>query len=169
MAADQDVELLVDARAEIGEGPVWDGERGRLIWVDIAGRLIHEFEPQTGLDTSWPVPMMVGAVSLRRSGGLVMAAEDGFWICDRDLSHLRRLAAIEADRPENRMNDGKCDSRGRFWAGTMARDTRPDAGALYRLEADGGVRTMVSPVGLANGLGWSPDERHMYYADSLAH
>jgi len=51
----------------------------------------------------------------------------------------------------------------------MARDTRPDAGALYRLEADGGVRTMVSPVGLSNGLGWSPDERHMYYADSLAH
>jgi sugar lactone lactonase YvrE len=163
-----DVELVLDARAGIGEGPVWDAERGRLLWVDISGRLIHEFDPVTGLDTSWQVPLMVGAISLRRSGGLVMAMADGFWVCERQMSGQRRVAPVEADRPENRMNDGKSDSRGRFWAGTMSTALRPHAGALYRLDPDGRVRTMVSPVGLSNGLGWSPDERHMYYADSLA-
>jgi sugar lactone lactonase YvrE len=168
MGPDLDVELVLDAHAAIGEGPVWDGVRGRLLWIDISGRLIHEFDPGTGLDTSSSVPLMVGAISLRRSGGLVMAMEDGFWVCERSLSGHRRIAAVEADRPENRMNDGKSDSRGRFWAGTMSRDTHPDAGALYRLDPDGRVRTMLSPVGLSNGLGWSPDERHMYFADSLA-
>ena len=163
-----DVELVVDARAGVGEGPVWHGESGRLLWVDISGRLIHEFDPGTGLDTSWPVPQMVGAISVRRSGGLVMAMADGFWVCERRLTGHRRVAPVEADRPENRMNDGKSDSRGRFWAGTMGLDARPGAGALYRLDPDGGVRTMVSPVGLSNGLGWSPDDRRMYYADSLA-
>jgi sugar lactone lactonase YvrE len=167
-AYEPDVELLVDARAGIGEGPVWDAERRRLLWVDISGRLIHEFDPGTGVDTSWPVPLMVGAISLRRSGGLVMAMADGFWVCDRQSSGRRQLAPVEADRPENRMNDGKSDSRGRFWAGTMNMALRPHAGALYRLDPDGQVRTMVSPVGLSNGLGWSPDDRHMYYADSLA-
>ena len=98
-----------------------------------------------------------------------MAMQDGFWVCERDRSGQRRMAAVEADRPENRMNDGKSDSRGRFWAGTMGLDARPGAGALYRLDPSGRVRTMVSPVGLSNGLGWSPDERRMYYADSLAH
>ena len=73
-----DAELLVDAHAAIGEGPVWDAERGRLLWVDIAGRLIHEFDPRGRTDTSWSVPSMVGAISLRRSGGLVMAMQDGF-------------------------------------------------------------------------------------------
>jgi sugar lactone lactonase YvrE len=164
-----EVELLVDAHAVIGEGPVWDADRGVLLWVDIAGRLIHEFDPRTGRDTTSSVPLMVGAISLRRSGGLVMAMEDGFWVSERGLSGLRRIAPVEADSPRNRMNDGKSDSRGRFWAGTMGRDDGPDAGALYRLDPKGRVRTMVSPVGLSNGLGWSPDDRRMYYVDSLAH
>jgi sugar lactone lactonase YvrE len=168
MDPDAEPDLVVDAHAEIGEGPIWDGERGRLLWVDIAGRLVHEFDPGTGGDTCWAVPQMLGAVSLRRSGGLVMAMADGFWVCERDLSGQRRIAAVEADRPENRMNDGKSDSQGRFWAGTMRLDARGNAGALYRLDPDGRVRTMLSPVGLSNGLGWSPDGRRMYYVDSLA-
>ena len=79
------------------------------------------------------------------------------------------LAPVEQDRPENRMNDGSCDRAGRFYAGTMADDERPAAGTLYRLDPDLSVTTIHTGVGISNGIGWSPDERLMYYVDSHTH
>jgi sugar lactone lactonase YvrE len=64
------------------------------------------------------------------------------------------------------MNDGKCDSTGRFWAGTMALDVRPGAGSLYRLGPKRDVERMVTGVTISNGLGWSLDDRLMYYIDT---
>jgi sugar lactone lactonase YvrE len=163
------LEVVVDAHAELGEGPVWDTERGLLLWVDITGKLIHEYDPRTGSDTSFPTPVPVGAVALRGRGGLVLAMEDGFWLWGLGRNDPKRFVPVEADMPENRMNDGKVDPAGRFWAGTMAYDQRTDHAALYRLDSDGTVQTMLSPVSLSNGMDWSPDSTVMYYADSLAH
>ena len=64
------------------------------------------------------------------------------------------------------MNDGACDPQGRFWAGTMAYDESPGAGALYRLELDGSCSTVLTGLTIANGIGWSPDGRTMYLNDS---
>lgn len=163
------LEVVVDAHAELGEGPVWDTERGLLLWVDIMGKLIHEYDPRTGSDTSFPTPVPVGAVALRDRGGLVLAMEDGFWLWGAGRNDPKRFVPVEADMPENRMNDGKVDPAGRFWAGTMAYDQRNDHAALYRLDSDGTVRTMISPVSLSNGMDWSLDSAVMYYVDSLAH
>jgi sugar lactone lactonase YvrE len=162
-------ELAVDAHAQIGEGPVWDSTRGLLLWVDITGKLIHEYDPRTGYDTSFPVPVPVGAVALRSGGGLVLAMEDGFWLWEQRARDLKRFVAVEEDKPENRMNDGKVDPGGRFWAGTMAYDERRDHAALYRLDPNGKVATVISPVSLSNGIDWSLDSTVMYYADTLAH
>jgi sugar lactone lactonase YvrE len=164
-----ELEVAVDAHADTGEGPVWDASRQTLVWVDITGRLVHEYDPHTGTDVSFPVPLPVGTVGLRQQGGLVLALEDGFWLCEPGVTNLRRLAAVEEDRPKNRMNDGKPDSRGRFWAGTMRYDDARYEAALYRLEPGGKVETMVSQVSLSNGIGWSLDDRLMYYVDTLAH
>src|SRR5262249_397331 len=68
--------------------------------------------------------------------------------------------------PELRMNDGSCDAAGRFWAGTMALDERPDAGALYRLSCDGRVEMMLRPVTISNGIDWTDDDRSMYFIDT---
>jgi len=167
MAADEP-EVVVDARAGVGEGPVWDAARDILIWLDIPGRLIHEYDPDTGADTTFTVPMPVGSVALRDRGGLVLAMQDGFWLCEPDLEDLRRFVPVEADRPDNAMNDGKADPAGRFWAGTLANDGRPGQGGLYRLDPDGNVETMLTAVSVSNGIDWSPDERLMYYVDSGA-
>ena len=110
----------------------------------------------------------VGAAVLRRNAtGLVLALRDGFGLLDERSGKIEMLAAVEADVPTNRMNDGKCDPAGRFWAGTMAFDevTR-GAGALYRLDPDLHVSRVVDGVTLSNGLDWSLDGRQMYYIDS---
>ncbi len=160
-------ELVVRTRADVGEGPIWDPETGTLLWVDITGSAVHRFDPSTGEDDCVDVGIDVGAVAVRASGGLVMAATDGFRSLAADGSQTV-LAEVEADDPSMRMNDGKCDRHGRFWAGTMAYDEAAPAGLgkLYRLDPDLSVRAMVDGVSISNGIDWSPDDRLMYYIDS---
>jgi sugar lactone lactonase YvrE len=154
--------------ADLGEGPVWAGGEQALYWLDIPADRLHRMAADGQL-TSWAVGQPAGAVVPRASGGLVLAARDGFLAMDQASGALTSLAAVEQDRPENRMNDGACDRAGRFFAGTMADDERPGAGALYRLDPDLTVTTLLTGTGISNGIGWSPDERLMYYADSLTY
>ena len=162
-------ELLDDARATIGEGPVWDDRSRRLLWVDIPAGLVHRLDPTTGERSSLKVGQPVGAVGLCADGGLVAAVRDGFALFAPGSSTMSRLLPVEQSLAGNRMNDGKCDRRGRFWAGTMATDHTPGAGTLYRLEkanGDDAVTAIFSGITVANGLDWSPDNRLMYYIDS---
>ena len=163
-----DVELLVDAKAQTGEGPLWDADAGVLWWLDIPGRQLHRFDPGADVDRAVELPREVGAVVLRRSGGMVAAAVDGFCTLDPDTGALDLFAAVEADDPGTRMNDGKCDAEGRFWAGTMEWSGEKGRGSFYRLDPDHTVHRMVEGVAISNGLGWSPDGRTLYYADTFA-
>jgi len=75
-------ELVLDARAELAEGPVWDADRGELAWVDIPGHAVHSFDPESGDDRAVDVGRPVGAAAFRASGGLVLALSDGFGFLD---------------------------------------------------------------------------------------
>jgi sugar lactone lactonase YvrE len=163
---EREVELLVDAHARIGEGPVWDAALRRLVWLDILNGLVHLYDPVSGHDETAGVGKAVGAAAPRASGGLVLALEDGFAAFDPASEELTPLAPVEADQPGLRMNDGKCDRAGRFWAGSMEWDGEHPVGSLYRLDPDHAVTRVVTGVRISNGLGWSPDGRLMYYIDS---
>ncbi len=161
-----DVELALDAHAELGEGPVWDNRRACLFWVDIMRGLVHAYDPATGIDRALDVGQPVGAAMPTVGDNLVLAVRDGFARLDLSTGAVRLVAPVEGDKPHQRMNDGNCDAAGRFWAGTMALDEQPGAGALYRLDPDGRVRTMLTGVTISNGLDWSGDGRVMFYADT---
>jgi len=152
----------------LGEGPVWDARDQSLYWVDIPESRVHQIAADGSL-SSWDTGQPVGTVVPRASGGLVVAVRDGFMALDPASGTLTTLAEVERDQPGNRMNDGACDRAGRFYAGTMALDETPEAGALYRLDPDLGVTRLLTGVGISNGIGWSPDERLMYYIDSQVH
>jgi sugar lactone lactonase YvrE len=162
------VEVALEAHARVGEGPVWDERTQTLVWVDILACVVHRFDPSSGVDRAVDVGQPVGTAGLRADGGLVLALRDGFATLS-DAGELTLIADVEKDNPGNRMNDGKPDPAGRFWAGTMAFDPKPGqgGGALYRLDPDFTVTRMLSDVTLSNGLDWSPDLRHMYYIDSM--
>jgi sugar lactone lactonase YvrE len=160
------VELVLDARAELGEGPRWDARGQRLLWVDIMRGRVHSFRPAEGACRSVDVGQPVGALACAADGGVMLAVAGGFARLDWESGQTRMRAAVEGDRPQNRMTDGACDAAGRFWAGTMALDESAGAGALYRLDPDGTVHTMVTGVSISNGIDWSLDGRRMYYVDS---
>ena len=159
-------ELVLDARALLGEGPVWDAAASVLYWVDIDRCLVHRFDPATGEDETMDAVEPAGAVVPRAAGGLALARKSGFAFVERWGAPPRTIAAVETDRLDTRMNDGACDRRGRFWAGTMETSLATGKGSLYRLERDGSVTRVLADVTCSNGIGWSLDDRTMFYVDT---
>ncbi len=158
--------LAVDCHNLLGEGPWWDARTGTLLWVDIDGRLLQRLDPRSGSTVTSELHAAASAVVARGAGGLALAMEDGVWVAVTDAAEPRRIAAVEADDPLTRLNDAACDRAGRLWVGSMARDARPRAGALYRVDPDGSVERVLVDVTISNGIDWSPDDRLMYYVDS---
>jgi sugar lactone lactonase YvrE len=161
------VDVAVPAAAVLGEGPVWDATSRRLLWLDIEGRNLHWYDPISRVDRSVATTDRVGAAALRRRGGLVMATEHAFALTAGDDDAPVVIATVEPSAP-TRMNDGNCDSRGRFYAGTMALDERSPVGGLYRLDPDGAVEQILSNVTVSNGIDWSLEGETMFYVDSTA-
>lgn len=159
-------EVLWNGHALLGESPVWDDQTDRLAWVDILRGEIHRMDIETGDDRFVRTGELVGAIALRRTGGVVAAAGRGFALCDEQTGDMSWLWREPHDDRMSRMNDGKCDAAGRFWAGTMTIDRQPEASALYRLDPDHGVVTALSGVTLSNGTAWSPDDATLYFVDT---
>lgn len=162
------VDVAVRSEALLGEGPRWDAEARRLLWVDIEAGALHVSDPESGDDRTIPVGARVGAASPTRGGGVLVALADRLALVDLADESVRTLVEI----PHGvgmRLNDGACDPAGRFWVGSMALEETAGAASLYRYSGDGGLDRVVSDVTLSNGLGWTPDGRGMYYIDSLAY
>jgi sugar lactone lactonase YvrE len=165
------VELVQDARALIGEGPIWDDRTGRLYWVDIPVGVVHRLSPADWSDDPIDLGQPVGCVGLGLEGGVVAAVRDGFALIPWDDEKVSRLVPVARDHPAIRMNDGRCDPRGRYWAGTTASpwEDNPEAGSLYCLEdvvGDLTARRVLGHVSVSNGIDWSGDGKRMYYIDS---
>ena len=171
-----EAECVVDCKAWLGEGPVWSPREGCLYWTDVPSYTVHRFNPSTGDRASWKMPEMVASMAIREKGGLILATTGGIDAWDPEEDRHVRLVEPEASLPANRSNDGKCDRRGRFWLGTMQNNLHPDGsdkgltastGNLYRIDADLSVHRMDSGMGISNTFAWSPDDRVMYFADTL--
>jgi sugar lactone lactonase YvrE len=152
--------------SDVGEGPVFDPRTGHLLWVDIYGCKVFEDDLSTGRQTVTDVGMMVGAVAPRDAhDGFVAAVADGFgFVTDTGLTLVDRVLP----QPNLRMNDGKVDSHGRFWAGSNDMGFAPGQGRLHRWDGDAPSVVVADGLVLPNGLGWNAEDTVMYVADSYA-
>lgn len=160
--------LLVDNRAEHGEGPIWDTARDRLLWVDLTGGKLHALDPRTGAVETREFAEPVCAAAPHADGRLLVAfAKRLAWVDWDSGEVVEPVGVVEPELPDNRCNDGKLDPAGRFWIGTMSNGGAvAGAGALYRLETDGRLTRVLDGLTIANGLDWSADRRTMYFIDS---
>jgi len=163
------IRCVVDAKALLGEGTLWDPQAQCLWWIDIYSNAIHRYDPLSKQSQSFATPRPPGCLAIRRSGGLVVAMGDGFYFFDPATHQFHHIIDAESNIAETRMNDGKTDRQGRFWSGTVfdveGKISSP-LGALYRLDADLSCHKMVEGVSCSNGLAWSPDSRTLYFTDS---
>ena len=158
-------DVVVEADSVLGEGPVWDAADGTLLWIDILADRVHRSDLSGGGTMTIQADRTVGAIAPRADGGLIAAVPGGFGSLGAD-GTVRLLATLEADRPANRMNDGKVAPDGSFWAGTMDRSAEPGAGSLYRLAPDLSVSVVLTGLTVSNGIGWSPDGALCYFVDT---
>lgn len=161
-----EVELVLDAHAELGEGPSWDPATRRLIWVDITAEVVHRFNPATGDDERFDIGQPVGAAVPATDGRLALAVSDGFAFLDPATGTIERIADVEVGLTDTMMNDGKCDPAGRLWAGTKDANGSRALGSLYRLGTDRRPVGVLTGLTVSNGLGWSPNRTTMYFIDS---
>lgn len=163
-------ELILDAKATVGEGPVWDHRKALLYWVDIMQGHLHVYDPHADKDTVHEFGQFVGAAVPRAEEGLVMALQHGFAFYHDATQSLEMIHDPEGDLPGNRFNDGKCDPAGRFWAGTMEIEEKQNPlGNLYCLNHDLSVEKKLSNLYISNGLAWSSDHTKMYFIDTLTY
>ena len=161
------VEAVSDRVARLGEGPCWNAKEERLLWVDILGERIHEFDPARDHTSTIELDGQPGcAVYSYDNNRLVAAVGNRLLAIEREGGGAIALAATATDA-RLRFNDGKCDPGGRLWVGSMDREEREPLGCLYRFDAASGqLSAMETGITVSNGLGWSPAGDRMYYIDS---
>lgn len=163
------VELLYDLKATLGEGPVWDARTQALYWIDILGKRLY-----ANADVLLEADGFIGCLAPRKAGGLILAlcgasradAERfSFRTLDIDSVKLTLLASLKNEPSTNRFNDGKCDPRGRFLAGTMDLGEKDPSGSLYSFDGKS-ITRLFGDVTISNGMTWSPDHKTFYHIDT---
>lgn len=157
---------VVDCKNALGEGAVWCAREQVLWWIDISSPTLWRFAPRTGRVEHWPLPKRPGSIALRQDSGLLVAFQRGFATLDVAGGEPNWRDVPGLALGEERFNDGKADRAGRFWIGTLDRKVGSAIGRLYRLDPGYAITQMDSGFTVSNGIGWSPDDRIMYFTDT---
>ena len=164
-----DIEVVCRTADVIGESPVWSVREQVLYWLDVRNSRLMRVRPGREPET-WPVEGALGAIGLHRDGGFVLARDDGFFTLRLEPGGIETglIARPVLPDPTNRLKEGKCDRRGRFWCGSKGSSAERADGALFRLDADGACTQVDHGFIVPNGLAFSPDDRTLMMADTRA-
>lgn len=158
-------DLVIDARSTLGECPVWDDRYGDLLWVDMPSGDLHRWQLSAQKHDVFHVSDFISAIALDREGAYIAALRDQVVHLNSSAALTDVIVAVDVGSA-CRLNDGKCDSFGRFWVGSTAYDEKTSAANLYCVYRDGQAVSVLEGVTISNGLDWSRDTRQMYYIDS---
>jgi len=162
----EEATLEYEIRAELGEGAFWNHETNVLNWVDIEGKKLHIYNPETKTNRSLDTPSRIGTVVPADSTTVVIALEDGIYLMNVINGETELLSDVESEVTENRFNDGKAGPGGRLWVGSMHLAQNEPKAKLYMVDADGSATPKIETVTISNGIAWSADQRTMYYIDT---
>lgn len=159
-------ELLYKAEATTGEGSIWHPGRKTLFWVDIEGKTLYEYSPDSQNCTSWKFDKMVSTVVPETDTTMVVALQNEIVRINLNNGQTSHITPIPDLQGKIRCNDGKCDPRGNLWIGTMGFGAPQGAGTLYCVEPNGNVTAKLKNVTISNGIVWSSRKNFMYYVDT---
>ena len=105
-------ELVLDTKCVLGEGPWWDRDTGLLYWIDGLGDKLFIYDPGTGENKTYDIGKHVGCAIPCKDGRVLLVLQDGVYKFDTLTGHYELFSDIEREIENNRLNDGKVDSRG---------------------------------------------------------
>ena len=154
------VDLVAELDCLTGENPLWSAERGAVLFVDIPSGTIYEYSPGTSECHVLARTRVTGGFTLQEDGSLLLFQDGRIAILASD-GNIREVASGFCAEGA-RFNDVIADPEGRVFAGTMGGN-----GRLLRFDTDGRATEMFDGLGIANGMGFTPDLRGMYFTDSV--
>jgi sugar lactone lactonase YvrE len=163
----QQPEVAVDCACVTGENPLWHPEDNCVYWTDIPAGRLHRYDPITGLTQIFEINAQVGGFTIQEDGALLLFMERGAVKSWQDGRFIHTFLENVPDELDNRFNDVIADPEGRVFCGTMS--TPNKSGRLYRLDRDRTLTVLLEGIGTSNGMGFTPDRKHMYYTDTRQH
>ncbi len=162
-----ELEVIADDGNLVGEGPIWDGERNRLLWTDISSSLVYQMDA-AGTKSIINRDLVVNGIGLNGDGRLVFSGAGGLFLWSGEGEH--RNIASEHEGEALSFNDMIVGPQGRVYAGTMywGENGKERDGKLYKFGPSGVVEVVAEGIELSNGLGFSPDDGTLYHSDSAA-
>jgi sugar lactone lactonase YvrE len=162
------VRCVVPGTDVLGETPLWCEQTQSVLWLDIEEARLQRFHPASGRHDVFQFDeRYVGSMALLRKPGRVLLGVDlALHTFDLGTGERRLLCEVEPAGQDNRLNDGRCDSRGRLWVGTMDNQLSRPNGSLYRVDPDGSVHRQFGGVIVSNTLALSPAEDVLYFSDT---
>lgn len=151
----------------LGEGPIWSARHNCVFFVDILGKELHRYDlTRKDVVQSFGMPDIIGWVIEREKGGFVVGVKNDVYFLDLEPFKLTKVLTIEADKPGNRLNDAKCDAKGRLWTGTMDLAFKDRTASLYRIDPDLSVHVIDTGYVCTNGPAFSKDGTRMYHNET---
>lgn len=162
------VETVIQAPISLlGEGPHYEKQTNRLIWVDIEGFKIHRLDIATNIVSTIETTQRVGAIVPTTRHTYICGLQDGIYELNFDNQQFTLMVPLEPERTDHRANDGKCDADGRFWIGTYIMGPLSYSGNLYSYSHGQSAATKhLTEIGCSNGMAWTADQKTYYYIDS---
>lgn len=160
------VELAVESRCELGEGPQWHAATGRLYWCDILARRLHWLDTSSGTSGQHALDHRVSLAAPLAGGELLLVGEDRLSRFDPLSERIEKLLDFEADNPVTRSNDGRVDRHGSLWLSSMGKAAEPGAGSLYRLHR-GELTCLRTGLTIPNAICFSPDGEFAWFTDTV--
>lgn len=164
----EELEVAADDNNLCGEAPIWDSERFRLLWADIESALVFQLSLPDNRKRIISRGLPVAGIALNQGGGMVFAGATGFHLWNMQEGYATVIREFNDESLV--FNDIIADEQGRVYAGTCywGDAGMEKTGKLYLIDTHGSLRIVDEGIGLSNGLGFSPDNRILYYADSAA-
>lgn len=158
--------LLHPSQCYLAEGPMWHTARKSCFWTNIEGFGFYEYEWESGRVEFFETPYRVSLIIPCDGDELLLGVQGGVARFDLEAKTCIWKLDLDKELPNNRCNDGACDSQGRLWIGTMDRNFKKGAGSLYCIDEDLNINRKVEHTTISNGMAWSPDNQIFYYIDT---
>lgn len=161
------IDCVVNRRDQLGETPLWCQRTGLVWWLDIERPRLQSFDPKTGAYRVFPFEATyAGSLAFHAGGGFLVALDNALHRFEPETAVLTPFVEIEPPGRGTRLNDGRCDRRGRLWIGTMDETFREPLGSVYRVGPDASVVRMFGDIIVTNSIATSPDDRVLYVSDT---
>lgn len=162
-----DIKLVAQTEDVLGEVPLWHPKRKVLTWIDVLKPAFHAYDPATGTTESWTPPEKLGSYAITDSQEVLISGRNGMALWSPTDGALHRLSHPESDRPDNILNDGRTDPRGRFLVASMDKMLSGAKGRLWQVSGAKGTQLVQDKdIFLPNSICWSPDGATFYLGDS---